>query len=428
MSQFIIRGGKPLRGVVRASGNKNSVLKLMAATILTREECLLENVPEIRDVSILAKIMQSLGVEVKREKRGVWRFLTKKIETINVDPDLASQLRASIVLLGPLLGRTGRVKLPHPGGDLIGRRGVGTHFDALKSLGAKIRAEKGFYLAEAKKPHPADIFLDEASVTATENAMMLAATLPGETIIRDAAAEPHVVDLAELLIKMGARIEGAGTNLIKIWGRESLSGAKHRVRPDHIDVGTFAIAAAATGGQVKIEDALAEDLQMISLYLERTGVMMKQKGTTLEVFPSKLVVTQKKVQTRPWPGFPTDLMSPFIVLATQARGQTICHDWMYGSRMFFVDKLISMGAEVTIADPHRVLVYGPTKLRGQHLISPDIRAGMALVIAAMVAEGKSQIDHAEIIDRGYENVDGRLRQLGADIKRVGDEHDASDMG
>lgn len=428
MSRFVIRGGKPLKGTVRTSGNKNSAIKLMAASLLTGQECFLENVPEIEDVFVMGKILEGLGVSAKRVKRGSWRIKASQVRSGVLDPGLARRLRASIVLLGPLLFRVGKVKFPYPGGDLIGRRPVGTHFDALSQLGAKISAEDDFYLAQAKKLHPADIFLDEASVTATENAMMLAATLPGETIIRDAASEPHVVDLAQFLTKMGARVEGAGTSLIRVWGKENLGGVSHRVRPDHIDVGTFAIAAAATGGQIKIEEAIPEDLRMICLYLSRMGVRLRQKGQTLEVLPSRLKATQRRIQTRPWPGFPTDLMSPFIVLASQAAGQTICHDWMYEGRMFFVDKLISMGAEVTIADPHRVLVFGSTKLRGQHLASPDIRAGMALVIAALAAEGRSEIDHAEIIDRGYENLEGRLRSLGADIKRVADEHEAADMG
>lgn len=418
MAKFIINGGKPLKGEVKISGNKNAILPIMAATLLAQEDCVLENVPRINDVLVMGEILKDIGVEIEGLGTDKLVINAKKVSKSSLNPELVKKLRASILLLGPLLARFGKAKLRHPGGCIIGRRAVGTHFDALEALGAKTITTEENYESEVKTTHPANIFLDEVSVTATENAMMMASLIPGVTVIEDAACEPHVSDLAQFLTAMGSRIEGAGTNRITIYGARSLHGARHKIGPDYIDAGTFAIIAAVTKSKLSIVGVKEKDLSMILLYLKRMGVGAKIQDDVLTVLPSKLVAPAGKIQTRPWPGFPTDLMSPLIVLATQAEGTTLCHDWMYESRMFFVDKLITMGANITLCDPHRVLVTGPTKLKGKNLESPDIRAGMALVIAALCAQGKSEIANIEMIERGYEDIEDRLKILGADIKRV----------
>ncbi|HUS59864.1 MAG TPA: UDP-N-acetylglucosamine 1-carboxyvinyltransferase [Nevskiaceae bacterium] len=418
MAKFIIKGGKTLKGEIKISGNKNAILPIMAATLLTQQECFLENVPKISDVLVMGEILKDIGAEIEGLGTDKLKINTKGVNKFSLNPELVQKLRASILLLGPLLARFGKARLRHPGGCIIGRRAVGTHFDALEVLGAKTINGEEDYESEVKTLHPGHIFLDEISVTATENAMMMASLIPGVTVIEAAACEPHVEDLAQFLTNMGVRIEGAGTNRITIYGSKNLRGTKYRIGPDYIDAGTFAVIGAVTKSKLSIVGVKEKDLPMILLYFKRMGVEYKIKDGALTVFPSKLVAPTKKVQTRPWPGFPTDLMSPLIVLATQAEGTTLCHDWMYESRMFFVDKLITMGAKITLCDPHRVLVTGPTKLKGKNLESPDIRAGMALVLAALCAQGKSEIANIEMIERGYENIEGRLRSLGADIKRV----------
>ena len=418
MAKFIIKGGKPLRGKVKVSGNKNAILPIMAATVLTQEKCVIKNVPRIKDVEMMGEILKDIGAQI--EGLGTHRLVIdpKNISKYTLNPELVSKLRASILLLGPLLARFGRAKMRHPGGCIIGRRAVGTHFDALLALGAETKVGEEDYESEVKRSQAANIFLDEASVTATENAMMMASLIPGTTIIDDAASEPHVEDLANFLNSMGAKIKGAGTNRIKVTGVKKLEGTTHRILPDYMDIGTFAVVAAVTKGKISIVGIREKDLLMILLYLKRMGVEFEIKNDVLKIFPSKLVAPKGKIQTRPWPGFPTDLMSPLIVLATQARGTTLCHDWMYESRMFFVDKLITMGANITFCDPHRVLVVGPSQLKGKELESPDIRAGMALIVAALCAEGKSVVEKIELVERGYEEIEERLRALGANIKRV----------
>lgn len=420
MAKFIIQGKKKLSGIVEISGNKNAVLPLMAATLLTDEECILENVPQIGDVMVFAEIMKDIGVKI--EGLGTRRLIinSKGVNKYHLRPELVKKLRASILFLGPLLARLGKVQLRHPGGCMVGRRAVGTHFDALSALGAQIITTEEDYYGEVKKIQPGNIFLDEASVTATENAMMMASLIPGETVIEDAACEPHVEDLANFLNLMGGDVRGGGTNKIIVRGVKKLHGAKFVVGPDYIDAGTFAIIGAITNSKITIKGIKDKDLRMILLYLTRMGVKWEIKGDALIIFPSKLIAPSGKIQTRPWPGFPTDLMSPLIVLGTQAEGVTLFHDWMYESRMFFVDKLMMMGANITLCDPHRVLVYGPSSLRGKILESPDIRAGMALVCAALVAEGESRIENIEIIERGYENILERLKGLGAEIERIED--------
>lgn len=417
MAKFIVTGGRQLSGRIRVAGNKNAVLPAMAACLLTSETCVLENVPKISDVVVMAELLKKSGVKVTGIGSPSLRINAKEIHSTDYPQVLTQKLRASILLLSPVLSRLGKIKMGYPGGDIIGRRPLDVHIQVFKALGAKISESNDAFEAVCKKFKGSKIFLEEASVTATENAIMAAVLASGETVIKRAASEPHIVDLCQFLIKMGAKISGVGTNVLKIKGVNKLHQASYRIRPDHIEVGTFAILAAVTKGKIEIAPVIQEDLDMIMLTLSKFGVDMKIKGNKLFVNSTKLKSVEKVV-TDIWPGFPTDLMPPMIVLATQAEGVTILHDWMYESRMFFVDKLLSMGAKVEIADPHRVLVYGPTKLRGQALDTPDIRAGIALVIAALCAGGQSVIEKAELIERGYENIVERLTNLGADIKKV----------
>lgn len=417
MAKLEITGGAKLSGKIKVAGNKNSVLPIMAACLLTEETCILENVPNISDVSALCELLQHAGVKITQSGSKL-TILAKNLKVTEFPANLTEKLRASVLLLSPLLARVGHVKMGYPGGDIIGRRPLDAHVQALTALGVKTTQENDYFIARATKLTGAQIFLEQASVTATENAIIAATLANGQTVIKRAASEPHVVDLCQFLIKMGAQIEGIGTNVLKITGVKKLSGANHTIRTDHIEVGTFAILAAVTGGQIEISPIEVEDLDMILLALANFGVNYRIEGRILIVADGKLKSVDKVV-TDVWPGFPTDLMAPMIVLATQAEGATILHDWMYESRMFFVDKLLSMGAQVVIADPHRVLVYGPTRLRGQRLDTPDIRAGMALVIAALTASGKSLIDKAELIERGYEDIVERLSALGAKIKKIG---------
>lgn len=362
------------------------------------------------------KIIEKLGAKVTRDK-AVVTIDPAGLSSYELDPDLSTKIRASVVLATPLLVKFGKAIVTPPGGDQIGERLLDTHFSMMKEMGVEIERKDGRYFLDWKQRKGAKIFLEESSVTATEMGLMLAAAIPGETIIEDAASEPHVKDLADFLVKMGAGVEGAGTNTLRVKGNEKLSGANHAVIPDHIEGGTFAIAAAITGGSIKIENYVPEHYRMILYYLKSMGVNFKEGEKTLEITPSNLIAKKRKFQTRPWPGFPTDLMSPFIVLATQTKGTVLCHDWMYEWRMFFVDDLISMGANIFIADPHRVIVSGPTPLMGDYLYSKDIRAGMSLILAALAANGKSVVDNIEMVERGYENLDTRLRALGAEIKR-----------
>jgi len=341
------------------------------------------------------------------------------VNSTNIDSNLVSQLRASILLCGPLLAKFGEVSFGHPGGDVIGKRNIQTHLDALGNFGFAFSEENWLsYIGKKKsKIRSTEVYLEEASVTATENVLLLASNFPEKTTIKNAACEPHVASLCEMLAKMGARISGTGSNLLVVEGNKELRGTTHTMPPDNIEVGTFAIASAVTGGEVEIEGVQKEDLDPIIYFLSKIGLKMKFEKGSLFVYPSKLK-SVPKVTTGVWPAFPTDLMSCMIVLTTQADGVTLLHDWMYESRMFFVDKLMSMGAHVTIADPHRVLVYGPTKLKGQVLDTPDLRAGMALVVAALAAEGESVIDKIELVERGYEKIEQKLMALGAKIKRV----------
>jgi len=416
MASFKITGGKKLSGEIKVAGNKNSVLPIMAASLLCEDTCVIENVPNISDVAVMIELLELCGAKIQKVDSTL-TINCQKIKSAEIPSLLTEKLRASVLLLGPMLARVGRVKMGYPGGDVIGRRPLDTHIQALEALGGVVEKEDEYYVAKVSGFKGTNIFLQEASVTATENALTAASLADGQTIIKRAASEPHVIDLCNFLVKMGASISGIGSNVLTINGVPKLSGTRHAIRPDHIEVGTFAILAAVTGSKIGMSPVVSEDLDMILLTLSKFGINYQLVGNSLVVADGKIKAVEKVV-TDVWPGFPTDLMAPMIVLATHAKGVTILHDWMYESRMFFVDKLLSMGAKAEIADPHRVLVYGPTKLRGQKLDTPDIRAGIALVIAALAAEGESTIDKAELIERGYENIVARLSALGAKIKRV----------
>jgi UDP-N-acetylglucosamine 1-carboxyvinyltransferase len=391
---------------------------MMAAALLTDQDCVLENVPGIADVATMADILREMGAEVDALSGARLRINCARVRSFRPPEHLVERLRASIVLLGPLLARFGRAEMHHPGGDAIGTRSINTHIGALEELGAGFHVDDNFYCARVG-PNGDDhyVFLDETSVTATENVMLLAASREGTTTVANAASEPHITNLGVMLQSMGARIDGLGSNLLRIRGSRELSGGHARVWPDHIEVGTFAALAAACHGTVEIRNVVPDHLDMILLILRRMGVDMTLAEGTLTVRPSELRSIQK-IQTGVWPSFPTDLASIFIVLATQADGMTLIHDWMYEGRMFFVDKLVQMGARIVLADPHRAVVSGPSALRGREFVSPDIRAGIALVMGALIASGTSQIEHIELIDRGYERIDERLRALGADVERV----------
>ncbi|MBI2196538.1 UDP-N-acetylglucosamine 1-carboxyvinyltransferase [Candidatus Daviesbacteria bacterium] len=416
--KYIINGGHRLEGTVRVSGNKNSVFPCIAGALLTGEEVILENISDLVDTEVLIQILKKLGVAVE-ENVSTLKIKASAIRHFNLPEDLMLKLRGSIVLVGALLGREGKVNFYHPGGDIIGRRSIETHAGGFKALGAVLkRSGSKFSLSFAEHSSlTCDIFLSEASVTATENLILAAVLGRRVVVLRNCAKEPHVSDLCKMLVQMGANIEGIGTDTIRITGVENLHGTKFRIGADYIEVGTYVVACAITGGEVIIEGIEGAFLAPALAPLKSFGIKIEEGKDSIKVFPSKLKSIDKLV-TNTWPGFPTDLMSVAIVLATQSKGVSLCHDWMYEGRMFFVDKLITMGAKITLADPHRVLVYGPDKLRGKVLETPDIRAGMALVVAALAAKGKSIINQAQLIERGYEDVVYKLKSLGADIERV----------
>lgn len=425
MERFIVEGGVPLSGTIQASGNKNSALKLLPACLLTDEPVTLHNVPDIADVRAMIEIIRRLGVEITQVGNASWQVHAKEIKTTVLDNDLASRIRASIVLAGPLLARMGSLELPPPGGDIIGRRRVDTHVLALQALGAKIETNSVFkFVTNGLKG--ADILLDEASVTATENAIMAAVTAKGTTILRNAASEPHVQDMCNMLNTLGAQIGGIGSNVLTIEGVDKLHGGEFRVGADYIEVGSFIGAAAVTGGRVRIENADPQHLSMIEQVFNRLGVHWEVEGDAVivpEYQPMRIVSDLgnkiPEIKAQPWPAFPSDLLSIALVIATQAEGTALFHEWMYDSRFFFVDKLVYMGARVVLCDPHRCLIQGKSNLRGEpdRISSPDIRAGMALVLAALCAEGTTVIRNIGQIDRGYENIEGKLRSLGARITR-----------
>lgn len=426
MDKFLIQGGKQLSGEVTPSGNKNSALPLLAACTLTDEPVILHNVPLIRDVEAMRKLITSLGVEITSVADHTWRIHAAQVRPSDLDPDLCRRIRASILIAGPMVARAGELRLPPPGGDVIGRRRVDTHLLALQALGARVeysRSEKLFKF-QANKLKGSDILLDEASVTATENAIMAAVTADGLTILRNAASEPHIQELCQFLNCLGARIDHIGSNTLHIQGVPRLHGGEFSIGPDYLEVVSFIGAAVATHGSIRIRSAGTQYLDMISIVFRRLGVTWEIDGDDVIIPAEQSLVIEPDIgdaiptiSVMPWPAFPTDLMSIAIVIATQSRGSVLFHDWMYPSRMYFIDKLVNMGAQIVLCDPHRCIVQGPTALYAENLESPDIRAGMALVLAALAADGKSVIRNVGQIDRGYERVDEKLRNLGASIER-----------
>jgi UDP-N-acetylglucosamine 1-carboxyvinyltransferase len=422
---FVIEGGAPLSGRIRPEGNKNAALPLLAASLLTSEPVELDNVPRIRDVDAMLELLDDLGVEVAWIGSNRVRLRAADVRTTALDARLSERIRASLLLAGPLLARCGRVELPPPGGDVIGRRRVDTHLLAFEGLGATISVGQTYRIWAEGGLRGSELFLDEASVTGTENAIMAAVLAAGETTILNAACEPHVQDLCRLLVSMGADIEGIGSNVLRIRGQRSLRGCEHRVCPDHIEVGSFIGLAAVTGGDVTIEDCEVHDLRATLQAFARLGVRVEIEGRDVRVPPNQeLVVVDDfgdqvaKIDSGVWPAFPADLTSIAVAVATQARGTILIFEKMFENRLFFTDKLVGMGAKIILCDPHRAVVTGPARLYGQRLSSPDIRAGMALLIGALCAEGQSVIGDVEQIDRGYERIDERLRELGAQIERV----------
>jgi UDP-N-acetylglucosamine 1-carboxyvinyltransferase len=424
MEKFIIEGGIPLHGEVTPSGNKNAALPLLAACLMTNEPVTLHNVPEIVDVQTMRALLQSLGVEIETIHDNTWRIQAKEVKSANLDPDLTRKIRASFLLAGPMVARTGELYLPPPGGDVIGRRRVDTHLLALRKLGAQVEYDRS-YLFRANGLTGADILLDEASVTGTENAIMASVLAKGDTVIRNAASEPHIQELCHFLNQLGAKIDHIGSNTLQIEGVTSLHGGEFTIGPDYLEVVSFIGAAVVTRGCIRIRNAGPQYLDMIRLVLGRLGVDWSVEGEDilipseqrLEIEPD-LGGAIPYISVMPWPAFPTDLMSIAIVIATQSKGSVLFHDWMYPSRMFFTDKLVGMGAQIVLCDPHRCIVQGPTRLYPEKMESPDIRAGMALLIAALSAPGRSTIRNIGQIDRGYEKVDQKLASLGARIERL----------
>jgi UDP-N-acetylglucosamine 1-carboxyvinyltransferase len=424
MEQFIIEGGHALNGIVLPSGNKNAALPMLAACLLTEEPVILHNVPRIGDVGTMLELLERIGVETEYEGEGTLVLRARNVEAASFDPTLFRRIRGSILLAGPMLARFGFVNLPRPGGDMIGRRRVDTHMLAFRALGADLNLNENFGL-QSKQLRGTDILLDQASVTGTENAVMAAALAQGTTVLRNAACEPHVQELCHLINCMGGQIDGIGSNTLTIQGVDRLGGAEFTIGSDFMEIGSFMGLAAVTGGEILIKKAIPQHMRMIVSVYERLGVNVEVQGEdilvpgdqSLTVIPD-LDGAIPEIADMPWPAFPPDLMSVVIVVATQATGTVLFHEKMFESRLYFVDKLIGMGARIILCDPHRAVVQGPARLSGDELVSPDIRAGMALLLAALCAQGESVIRNIEQIDRGHECIEEKLLALGARIERV----------
>jgi UDP-N-acetylglucosamine 1-carboxyvinyltransferase len=428
MEKFVIEGGAPLSGTIVPAGNKNAALPILASCLLTEEEVVVHNVPRIRDVEAMLALLEALGASVAWRGENEVALCARPVAGTEVDRELAERIRASFLLAGPLLARFGHAFMPPPGGDVIGRRRLDPHLDAFAALGAIVHHGRNVELTAPGGLKACDFFMDEPSVMGTENALMAAALTPGSTIVRNAACEPHVQDLARMLVKMGAAIEGIGSNVMVVHGVDRLHGCEHRVSPDHIEIGSFMALAGVTGGELRIRQCVPDDLRMIRLVFRRLGLHTDLDGEDCLVPGGQKLVVQRdvgdyqsKVEDGPWPAFPADLTSIALALATQAEGSVLIFEKMFENRLFFTDKLISMGANITLCDPHRAIVIGPARLRGERVESPDIRAGMAILMAALCADGTSEIGNIRQIDRGYERIDERLRDLGARIERVASE-------
>lgn len=424
MEKFIIEGGHPLKGEVTPSGNKNAALPILAACLLSEEPIILNNIPLIQDVLTMKKLLKSVGMKITELEPHKWELQADNLCPGEMDPDITKKIRASILLAGPLVGRGCDVTLPPPGGDVIGRRRLDSHILAMQKLGADFSYDRNFHF-KAKVLKGTDILLDEVSVTGTENAIMASVLAKGKTTLRNAASEPHVQQLCHLLNSMGAKISNIGSNVLEITGVEQLHGAELNIGSDYLEVLSFVGAAVMTNGEITIRKADNQYLDMIRLVFERLGVRWEVRGEDIFVPKDQEMVIESDlgdaipaIKVMPWPAFPTDLMSIALVVATQSKGTILFHDWMYPSRMFFTDKLVGMGAQIVLCDPHRCIVNGPTKLYAEKMESPDIRAGMALLLAALSAEGTSRISNIGQIERGYERVDEKLKALGAHIERV----------
>ncbi|HEV2770809.1 MAG TPA: UDP-N-acetylglucosamine 1-carboxyvinyltransferase [Solirubrobacteraceae bacterium] len=427
MEKFLIDGGAPLSGTVTPAGNKNGALPILAASLLTEDEVVLRNVPHIKDVEAMISILEALGVRVTWLGDNELSLCAGDLSAdhVQIPRELAERIRASFLLAGPLLARFGRVVMPPPGGDVIGRRRLDPHLDAFRALGAGFAHSRDIELLAPGGLSANDVFMDEPSVMATENTLLAAARTPGVTVIGNAACEPHVQDLARMLVKMGADIQGIGSNVLTVSGRVDLHGCDHAIGPDHIEIGSFMVLAGVTGGELRIKDTIPGDLRMIRLVFDRLGLRSELDGDDVVVPGGQQLVVARdvgehkiKVQDGPWPAFPADLTSIAVALATQCAGAVLIHEWMFENRLIFTDKLVGMGADITLCDPHRAIVTGPSRLRGDRVESPDIRAGMSMLIAALGADGRSEIGNIRQIDRGYERIDERLRELGARIERV----------
>ena len=424
MYEYHVEGGIPIKGTVHASGNKNAALPCIAAVLLTKEDVVLRNIPEIEDCHVMIQILEAMGVEAQKLEEHVWKFNSSKLRDCTIPHDLSKKIRASILFAGPLVARCGKAVMLPPGGDVIGRRRLDSHFLALTELGARVNANGKFEFT-ANKLVGADIFLDEASVTATENAVMAAVLADGKTEITNAASEPHVQDLCNMLNSMGAKISGIGSNILTIEGVKELGGTDFSIGPDFMEIGSFIGLAAATRGSITITGVNPKDMRPLRISFGKLGIRWDIEGDALTVSSGQEMRVNNdlggmipKIDDSPWPGFPPDLTSIMTVVATQVEGTVLIFEKMFESRMFFVDKLISMGARITLCDPHRAVVTGPSLLHGEHLVSPDVRAGMAMVIAAMAAHGESVISNVYQIERGYEHLVERLQSLGARIERV----------
>ena len=424
MHEYIIEGGFPIHGTITASGNKNAALPCIAATLLSAEPVILHNIPEIEDTSVMLNILQSFGVKITNIKKHSWKIEAKTVNPECIPKELSKKIRASILFAGPLLARCGKAQMLPPGGDVIGRRRVDTHFLALEQLGARIEVNGSFNFT-ANKLVGTDIFLDETSVTATENAIMASVLAEGQTKITNAACEPHIQDLCDMLNSMGAKITGIGSNILYIDGVKELHGTEFTIGPDYMEICSFIGLAAATKGSITINGIKNLDLRPLKIGFAKLGITWRLDGDSLKVSQVQEMKTNADIGSRipkiddsPWPGFPPDLTSIMTVVATQVEGTVLIFEKMFESRMFFVDKLMTMGAQITLCDPHRAVVVGPTTLHGEHLVSPDVRAGMAMVIAAMAARGKSRISNVYQIERGYEHLVERLKELGAHIETV----------
>ncbi|OGZ33714.1 MAG: UDP-N-acetylglucosamine 1-carboxyvinyltransferase [Candidatus Portnoybacteria bacterium RIFCSPLOWO2_12_FULL_39_9] len=420
MEKFVIKGGRPLKGTIEVKGAKNAALKVLAASLLSDEEWIISNVPQIEDIFRLVELLKGIGVQVENDSGDVYRLKATNILTSYLEPDIAQKLKGSIVMAGPLLARSGQAFIPYPGGCVIGQRPRDMFLDGFKSFGAEVRENRKGYHLVVKKLKGARFIFSKISVTATESLMLTAVLAQGKTILKNAACEPEIPALADFLNKCGARIKGAGTQTIEIEGNSRLlkKGAV-KIIPDRIEAGTFALLAAATNGQMKITNCQPEHLEVLWALLEKAGVNFELGKDYILVKPAKKLKAVN-IKTHEYPGFATDLQAPFTVLMTQAQGVSLIHETIFEGRLFYTDTLNQMGANIIMADPHRVLVNGPTKLYGRKIISPDIRAGIALVIAALIAKGKTEIDNIYQIDRGYERIEERLQKLGANISRICD--------